>query len=103
MEFSPQTATTVMLVSKGYPEKYEKEKLIDGLENFTNSLIFHAGTKIENGKVLTNGGRVLAVTSFGETMTDALAKSYTTIDKIRFDGKTFRKDIGQDLKQYAKA
>ncbi len=103
MEFFSQTATTIMLVSKGYPEKYEKGKLIDGLENPTNSLIFHAGTKLGNGKVLTNGGRVLAVTSLGETMADALSKSYTTIDKIRFDGKTFRKDIGQDLKQYAKA
>ncbi len=103
ISFSSQTATTIMLVSMGYPEKYEKDKPVNGLENLDNSIVFHAGTKLENGKVLTNGGRVLAITSLGETMEDALSKSYSTIDKIHFEGKTYRKDIGQDLKQYVKA
>ncbi len=101
MSFLPQTATTVMLVSKGYPEKYEKGKPITGLASVNDSLVFHAGTKQENNSILTNGGRVLAVTSLGNNMSDALSKSYTSIEKINFEGKTFRKDIGQDLKEYA--
>ena len=92
-----KTATAVMLVSGGYPEEYEKEKEITGLENVRNSTVFHAGTKIVNDKILTNGGRVLAVTSLGDTIEDALKKSYLSIDSISFDGMNYRKDIGFDL------
>jgi len=92
-----KVATTVMLVSGGYPESYEKNKEITGLENVTDSLVFHAGTKEENGKILTNGGRVIAVTSFGDSIEEALEKSYKNIDKIHFDKMNYRKDIGFDL------
>ena len=98
-EFSvtSQTATTVMLVSGGYPEAYEKGKAISGLDAIDQSIVFHAGTKNENGSVVTNGGRVLAVTSFGDSIEDALAKSYGNIEKIHFDQMNYRKDIGFDL------
>jgi phosphoribosylamine--glycine ligase len=92
-------ATTVMLVSGGYPESYEKGKEIVGLEEVENSLVFHAGTKEDNQKVLTNGGRVMALTSFGRTMEEALEKSFDNAKKIHFDGKYFRRDIGFDLKE----
>ena len=86
-EFSviPQTATTVMLVSGGYPEAYEKGKTITGLENVTESIVFHAGTTTNNSDVVTSGGRVLAVTSFADTIQEALDKSYRSIDEIHFD------------------
>ncbi len=90
-------ATTVMLVSGGYPENYEKNKEITGLENVTNSIVYHAGTRLEDVKTVTNGGRVLAVTSFGDTIDEALEKSYKSIDKIHFDKMNYRKDIGFDL------
>lgn len=94
----PRTAATVMLVSGGYPEAYEKGKRIGGLSQTTESLLFHAGTQTgDDGSVISSGGRVLAVTSFGDSVTDAVAKSYRTIDGIRFDGMYFRKDIGKDL------
>lgn len=89
--------TTVMLVSRGYPGDYEKGKQIDGLENVEGSIVFHAGTKLADGKVLTNGGRVLAVSSYGDTMKEALAQSYKNVAKIHFDGMNFRRDIGFDL------
>lgn len=89
--------TTVMLVSQGYPGDYEKGKLIGGLENVEGSIVFHAGTKLADGKVLTNGGRVLAVSSYGDTMKEALAQSYKNVAKIHFDGMNFRRDIGLDL------
>lgn len=92
-------ATTVMLVSGGYPESYEKGKGISGLEEVENSIIFHAGTRKEEDKVLTNGGRVLAITSFGRTIEEALSKSFNNAEKVKFDGKYYRKDIGFDLKQ----
>ncbi len=92
-------ATTVMLVSGGYPENYEKGKGISGLEEVENSIVFHAGTRKEEDKVLTNGGRVMAITSIGRTIEDALSKSYENADKIKFDGKYYRKDIGFDLKE----
>lgn len=94
---TPKTATTVMLVSGGYPEVYQKEKEITGFEEVEDSIVFHAGTKIINEKVVTNGGRVMAITSFGETIEEALAKSYKSIDKINFDKMNYRKDIGFDL------
>ena len=92
-------ATTVMLVSGGYPESYEKGKSISGLEEVENSIVFHAGTRKEEGKVLTNGGRVMAITSFGRSIEEALSKSFENAEKVKFDGKYYRKDIGFDLKQ----
>ncbi|TCP27964.1 phosphoribosylamine--glycine ligase [Tenacibaculum skagerrakense] len=92
-----KTATTVMLVSGGYPEGYEKGKEISGLEKVEGSLVFHAGTKKEGDKVVTSGGRVIAVTSFGDTIEEALKISYKNIDKLSFDKINYRKDIGFDL------
>jgi len=86
-----------MLVSGGYPGDYEKGKEITGTENVESSVVFHAGTKFENNKVLTDGGRVIAVSSYGKNMNDALALSYQNAQKINFEGKYFRKDIGFDL------
>lgn len=98
LEIDPRSATTVMLVSGGYPEAYEKGKEITGLQNVENSIIFHAGTKNEGGKILSNGGRVMALTSYGRDMKDALDKSYTAANKVCFDNIYYRKDIGFDLK-----
>lgn len=92
-----KTATTVMLVSGGYPENYEKNKEIKGFEMVNDSIVFHAGTIIKDNKVVTSGGRVMAVTSFGDSIEEALAKSYKSIDKISFDKMNYRKDIGFDL------
>ncbi|HOO84899.1 MAG TPA: phosphoribosylamine--glycine ligase [Prolixibacteraceae bacterium] len=97
IEFDQQSAVTVMLVSGGYPGDYEKGKEITGTENVESSVVFHAGTKFENNKVLTDGGRVIAVSSYGKNMNDALALSYQNAQKINFEGKYFRKDIGFDL------
>ena len=94
VEISRQTATTVMLVSDGYPEAYEKSFPITGIENVHQAHIFHASTTIKDYQLITNGGRVLAVTGMGETMEEALAKSYDAIERIRFKGMRFRKDIG---------
>lgn len=96
-EFDSRTAASVMLVSGGYPGNYEKAKEISGLESSENQLLFHAGTKAQNEKVLTNGGRVMAITSLAETMNDALQQSYFTAEKIQFEGKYYRKDLGFDL------
>jgi phosphoribosylamine--glycine ligase len=93
-----RSATTVVIVSGGYPEEYEKGKEIFGLDKMEDSLVYHAGTKIENGKLVTNGGRVLAITSFGNDFQEAIKKSYQNIDKLHFDKMYFRKDIGKDLK-----
>ena len=90
-------ATTVMLVSGGYPEGYEKNKEITGFENVSESIVFHAGTNVVDDKVVTSGGRVMAVTSLGNTMEEALEKSYRSIHKINFDKMNYRKDIGFDL------
>ena len=89
--------TTVMLVSQGYPGDYEKGKEITGLSEVDGSIVFHAGTKLADGKVLTNGGRVLAVSSFGKTMQEALNRSYENVAKIHFDAVNFTRDIGFDL------
>lgn len=97
LEIDPRSATTIMVVSGGYPEDYGKGFEITGIENVEDSLVFHAGTKIENGKIVTNGGRVLAVTSFGDNFQEAIKKSYQNIDKLHFDKMYFRKDIGFDL------
>jgi phosphoribosylamine--glycine ligase len=97
LEIDERSATTVMLVSGGYPEEYEKGKEIFGLDKMEDSLVFHAGTKIENGKVVTNGGRVLAITSFGNDFQEAIKKSYQNIEKLHFNKMYFRKDIGKDL------
>ena len=97
IEIDDQTATTLMLVSGGYPEAYEKGKVIHGLDSTEGSLIFHAGTRTENGQILTNGGRVLAITSFGKQISEALHQSMKNAEQISFEGKYFRKDIGFDL------
>lgn len=94
----PRTAVTVMMVSGGYPGSYEKGKLISGLDKVTQSTVFHAGTKRDaEGNVVTSGGRVLSVSSYGDSIADALANSYASIALIDFDGRYFRRDIGRDL------
>ncbi|MBU2948244.1 phosphoribosylamine--glycine ligase [Zobellia uliginosa] len=97
LELDPRTASTVMLVSGGYPEAYEKGKEITGFESVEDSLVFHAGTNLKEGKVVTSGGRVMAVTSFGVDFKEALATSYKNIEKIKFENMNYRKDIGFDL------
>jgi len=97
LEIDERSATTIMVVSGGYPEDYGKGFEITGLENIENSIAFHAGTILKDGKVVTNGGRVIAITSFGESFQEAIKKSYQNIDKLHFDKMYFRKDIGFDL------
>jgi phosphoribosylamine--glycine ligase len=98
LEVDERSATTIMVVSGGYPEEFEKGKVITGLENITDSIVFHAGTKLENNQVLSNGGRVLTVTSYGDNFEEAIKKSYQNIAKLNFDKMYFRRDIGNDLK-----
>lgn len=95
--FDERAAVTVMLVSKGYPEAYESGKEITGLDKVEGSIAFHAGTKAENGKIYTNGGRVIAISSYGKDKEEALANSYANASRIQFEGKNYRKDIGFDL------
>ena len=90
--------TTVILAADGYPESYKKGDDIRNLEEFSNSKIFHAGTKKENNRILSNGGRVIACTGYGKSLEDALKNSYKLADNISWDNKYFRKDIGEDLK-----
>ena len=98
LDINPQTAACVMMVAGGYPESYRKGDVITGIGDVTESLVFHAGTKLaENGDTLTNGGRVICVTSFADDLTSALEKSFRSVEKIKWDGKYFRRDIGQDL------
>ena len=96
-------SATVVLASKGYPNNYSKGKIIKNLEYVTDSLVFHAGTKIdENNNIVTSGGRVLAITSIADTLEEALKKSYNSAQIIDFEGKTYRKDIGQDILNWIK-
>ena len=97
LEIDPRTAATVMIVSGGYPENFERGFEISGFENVTDSLVFHAGTKLVDNKIVSNGGRVLAITSFGENFKEATKKSYQNINKLSFDKMYFRTDIGFDL------
>ncbi len=97
IEHEPNAAVTVMLVSGGYPEKYEKGKYITGLDKVKDSLVFYAGIKKENGRLVTDGGRVLAITSLAETKEKALEKCLKNAEVINFEGKYYRKDIGFDI------
>lgn len=97
IEIDDRAAATVMMVSGGYPEDYEKGKEITGLENVTDSIPFHAGAILKDGNILTSGGRVLAMTSYGDTYGEAIKKSYQNIAKLHFDKMYYRKDIGFDL------
>lgn len=97
LDIDDRTASTVMLVSGGYPESYEKGKEMHGFDTIENSLVFHAGTQLKEHKVITNGGRVMAITSYGADFKEALKKSYKNIEKVQFEGMNYRKDIGFDL------
>lgn len=97
IEFDTRSAVTVMLVSGGYPEAFEKEKVISGLDKVSGSIAFHAGTKLQNGEIVTNGGRVIAISSYGNNKDEALAQSFANAQLITYDKKQFRSDIGFDL------
>ena len=97
LEVTDKSAATIMVVSGGYPEEYVNGKVISGIENVTDSIVFHAGTKKDNETIITNGGRVLAVTSLGDNFEEAIKKSYQNIEKLDFDTMYYRKDIGFDL------
>ncbi|MFC4689176.1 phosphoribosylamine--glycine ligase [Dokdonia genika] len=96
-KLDPRSAATVMLVSGGYPEAYEKGKVITGLDTIEDSLVFHAGTTEKDGQVVTNGGRVIAITSFDDDFKQAIKKSYQNIENLHFDRINYRTDIGFDL------
>ena len=99
LNIDPRYATTVMVVSDGYPGSYAKGKVITGIDSVSDSILFHAGTRrADDGTLLTSGGRVIAVSSYGATKEEALQKSFANIAKIDFEGKKFRRDIGFDLK-----
>ena len=97
LEIDERSATTVMLVSGGYPEAYQKGKVMNGIDEPTESILFYAGTSLDQGKTVTSGGRVLAVTSYGKDFNKALKQSYQTIEKISFEGMNYRTDLGFDL------
>ena len=97
LDIKPDHAATIILVSEGYPNEYEKEKPIKGLSDTKDTIIFHAGTKRRGKEYITNGGRVLAVTSLAKNYLEALKKSYNQIKKLGFAGMYYRKDIGFDL------
>ena len=97
LEIDEKYATTVVLVSGGYPESYEKGKIISEINNYEDMVVFHSGTKEENDNVLTNGGRVMALTGRGKTMEESLKNANDAANSIQFEGKNFRTDIGFDL------
>jgi len=97
LKVTDKSAATIMVVSGGYPEEYVNGKVISGIETVTDSIVFHAGTKKDNDKIITNGGRVLAITSLGDNFEEAIKKSYQNIEKLHFDTMYYRKDIGFDL------
>ncbi|WP_242092362.1 phosphoribosylamine--glycine ligase [Aestuariivivens sediminicola] len=97
IEIDERAATTIMLVSGGYPEAYEKGKEIKGLELISDAVPFHAGAQLDNGKIVTSGGRVIAITTYGKTYQEAIKKSYQNIEKLHFDKMYYRRDIGFDL------
>lgn len=101
-EVDERFATTVMMVAGGYPEDYAKGDVMSGFELVEGSMAFHAGTKQNGNDVVTNGGRVIAITSFGNTMQEALKKSFANAERIQYKGKYYRKDIGKDLEVYYK-
>lgn len=97
VEIDPRTCTTVMMVSGGYPGSYEKGKAMTGLDKVEGSMLFHAGTRMDGDQLVTNGGRVIAVSSVGDTISDAVSRSLDNVSHISFDGRFYRRDIGQDL------
>ena len=101
LEVDERYAASVMLVSSGYPESYQKGKVINGLGNLNNCIVYYAGASndVENNQIKTSGGRVLAITSFGDTMEEALRNAYTNVEQVDFEGKYYRNDLGFDLKQ----
>ncbi len=101
LEVDERYAASVMLVSGGYPGKYEKGKIISGLENLNNCIVYYAGTSkdVEHDQIKTSGGRVLAITSFGDTLEEALKNAYANVEQVSFEGKYYRTDLGFDLKQ----
>lgn len=103
VQISPQSAATVVMVSEGYPGSYAKGKSIVGLSEESDSIVFHAGTKTEGDQVLTNGGRVLAITSLSNQLEEALRQSYAKVNRLCWDGLYYRKDIGQDILRYKSA
>lgn len=100
IELDTRIATTVMMVAGGYPEEYKRGDVITGVDEVKESIVFHAGTTIKDQQLVTNGGRVIAVTSYGNSMDEALQYSFANAERIQYANKYYRKDIGKDLKKY---